>query len=472
MGQGDDILQLAAHAQVSRMRDGSLRAADLMQATLARIEAVNGDVTAIVSLRNADDLMSEARAADAAPNKGALHGLPVAVKDLSDVAGLPTTRGSPAFAGQIATQDAAHVARMRAAGAIIIGKTNTPEFGLGSHTFNPVHGATCNPYDRAVSAGGSSGGAAVALACRMLSLADGSDMMGSLRNPAGWNNVYGFRPSWGRVQDNPRGDTVLHTLSTAGPMARCPADLSLLLEVMAGPHPGRPFGLAPTSFTAAPADISGKRIGWLADWGGAWAMEPGIQELCLKALGVFEAAGCHVAPVAAPFARDALWQSWTALRSWSVGTELNALMENPATRAQLKDTAIWEIAQSQALSPHQIHAASVIRSDWYTHAASLFETYDALVAPTAQVWPFAMGKAYPTCIAGRNMDTYHRWMEVMIPASLIGLPALAVPAGFGPQGLPMGMQLIGRHGDDQGLLTLAEAYHQATHWPQQCPPPM
>ncbi len=466
----NDLLEKDATALVAEMADGTLSAEALMQATLARIEAVNGDVNAIVSLRDPETLLAEARAADQAPDRGALHGLTVAVKDLANVAGIVTSEGSPAFADRVAAADDLHVARMRAAGAIFIGKTNAPEFGLGSHTFNPVFGATRNPYGPDVTCGGSSGGAAVALATRMVAIADGSDMMGSLRNPAGWNNVYGFRPTWGRVPPEPAGDAYLHQISTNGPMARSPADIALLLNVMAGPEARQPHGLPGVRFGVEDADIRGKRIGWLGDWGGAWAMEAGILDLCESALEVFAEAGCEVEPISAPFSRDALWQSWTVLRSWAVSVGLAPLMADPKTRAQLKDTAIWEAERGMALSAAEVQAASEIRSDWFRAAAGLFERYDALAAPTAQVWPFAVDMAYPTEIAGQGMDTYHRWMEVMIPASLIGLPALAVPAGFGPRGLPMGMQIIGRHGDDQGMLTLAHAYHRRTLWPQKHPP--
>ncbi len=461
----DALHELDAGAQAALIAAGKLSVRELMQATLARIEAVNADVNAIVSLRPRDDLLAEAAAMDSAPVSGPLYGLPIAIKDLSDVAGLPTSQGSPLFAGQIAGADSLHVARMRAAGAIFIGKTNTPEFGLGSHTFNPVHGATVNACDPAVSAGGSSGGAAVALACRMLALADGSDMMGSLRNPAGWNNVYGFRPGWGRVPATPVGDIFLHQLSTNGPMARCPSDLALLLEVMAGPDPKQPGSMAAEWFSAPGADVAGKRIGWLADWGGAFAMEKGILELSEEALKVFAGLGCQVEPVSPPFSREALWQSWTCLRSWAVAADLMPVFEDSSTRGQLKEDAIWEIEQGASLTAMQVHAASVIRSQWFRAAVDLFESYDALVLPTAQVWPFPVEWTAPKEIAGQAMDTYHRWMEVVIPASLIGLPALAVPAGFGGNGLPMGLQLIGRRGDEAGLLHLAEVYHQATRWP-------
>ncbi|RKT34360.1 amidase [Roseovarius halotolerans] len=466
----DEVLTLSARAQAARIAGGELSAEALMRATLERVREVNGALNAIVSLRDEADLLEEARRADAEPARGALHGLPVAVKDLSNVAGLPTSKGSPALAGQIAASDDLHVARMRAAGAIVIGKTNTPEFGLGSHTFNPVHGVTCNPYEKTRSCGGSSGGAAVALAARMLSIADGSDMMGSLRNPAGWNNVYGMRPSWGLVPGEPAGDTFLHQLSTLGPMARDPGDLALLLGVMAGPDARQAHGVAAPDLTPDPAaKIAGRRIGWLGDWGGAFAMEAGIMDLGRAACAVFEELGCVVEDVAPPFSRDALWESWTALRSWSVACNLSPLLESPETRDRLKPDAIWEIERGRAMSGLDVHRASVIRSQWFTRAAELFDRYDALVMPTAQVWPFPLEWAWPREIAGQAMDSYHRWMEVVVPASLAGLPALAVPAGFGVGGLPMGVQLIGRRGADRGLLDLGQAYHEATRWPERNP---
>lgn len=461
-----DITALEAGDLAAMLARKEIGVQELMRATLDRVAASNGVVNAIVDLRDEETLMKEAQAADNAPMRGALHGLPVAVKDLANVEGLPTSQGSPLFAGQVAQKDDLHVARMRAAGAIFIGKTNTPEFGLGSHTFNPVHGVTVNPYGADRSCGGSSGGAAVALACGMLSLADGSDMMGSLRNPAGWCNVYGMRPSWSLVPSEPRADTFLHQLSTNGPMARSPRDMARLLAVMAGPDPRQPNGAAVPDLSDIRPKAKGARIGWLGDWGGAWPFEAGILDLSEDALRVFEGLGATIEPVAAPFSRDALWQSWVTLRNWTVSTNLAPLLGS----GRLKPEAVWEVEQGQRLSALDVHKASVTRSGWFAAAARLFDQYDALVLPTAQVWPFPADWTYPKDIAGQQMDTYHRWMEVVVPASLAGLPAVAVPAGFGENGLPMGIQLIGRRGDDARLLELAQAYHEATLWPTKRPP--
>ncbi len=454
-----DPTALSAGTLSSALAAGELSAAALMEATLARIDAVNPALNAIVSLRPRAELMAEAEAADTAPRRGWLHGIPVAVKDLADTAGLRTTYGSPLFADHVPEADDPFVARLRAAGAIIIGKTNTPEWGLGSHSFNPVNGTTLNAFDPARSAGGSSGGAAVALAARMLSVADGSDMMGSLRNPAAWNDVYGLRPSWGLVPGKPDGDLFLHQLATDGPMARNPRDLAGLLDVMAGPHPLQPLSRAAQGrFTdALEAPFEGARIGWIGDWAGHYPLEDGVSTSCETALDRFEAAGCRVEPVVPEFDAAALWQSWLTLRGFAVSNKLAAIHADPARRAQLKPEAIWEVEQGLGLSARDVHLASVVRSDWYRALMDLFARYDALALPSAQCFAFPAASRWPETLAGRAMDTYHRWMEIVVPASLVGVPAISVPAGFDARGLAMGVQLIGPPGGDAGLLRLAEA---------------
>jgi len=288
---------------VTQLRSGALSAVQVMQETLDRIDAVNPQLNAIVALRDRDVLMAEAAAADQAKSRGALHGLPMAIKDLANVKGIASTQGSPMFRDFVPQQDELFVARLRAAGAIFIGKTNTPEFGLGSHTFNPVYGATRNPFDTDRSCGGSSGGAAVALSAGLVALADGSDMMGSLRNPAGWNNVYGFRPTWGMVPSEPTGDLFLHQLATAGPMARSPEDLALLLDVMSGPDPRQPLSRSRETMLPLP-EPAPMRIGWLGDWGGAFPMEPGVLETSEKALAHLRNLGHRVETVPAPFSAE------------------------------------------------------------------------------------------------------------------------------------------------------------------------
>ncbi|MEM5541985.1 amidase [Sulfitobacter sp. AS92] len=462
-----DLLDWDASDLSEALAARRISAVELMQATLARIEAVNGEVNAIVSLRDHDTLLAEAQAADASPRKGWLHGIPMAIKDLADAEGLPTSQGSPLFGLEPATRDHPAVARLRAAGAIFIGKTNTPEFGLGSHTFNPVHGATRNPYDLSRSAGGSSGGAAAALAARLVAVADGSDMMGSLRNPAGWNNVYGMRPTWGTVPSDDGGDLFLHQLSTLGPMARSPRDLAALLDVMRGADPRQPLTHSgPDTAPEIDAALPAQRVGWLGDWGGAFPCEPGIIDLSEAALTRLTGLGHEVTPITAPFDADAMWESWITLRSFAVAASLGAIYDDPARRGGLKPAAQWEVARGQGFSAADIQRASSIRSDWFRAAHALFEKVDVLVLPSAQVWPFDVEQVHPTEINGQPMDTYHRWMQVVVPASLIGLPVVNIPAGFDQRGLPLGLQLIGKRGSDAQLLQLAQGWHKATGYPQ------
>ena len=445
---------------------------EVMAAVLDRVDAQNGAVNAVVSLRGREALMAEAKAADDAPAAGWLHGIPMAIKDLCATKGLRTTWGSPLFKDFVPTTDDLLAARMRGAGAIFIGKTNTPEWGHGSHSFNPVFGVTRNPYDLSRTAGGSSGGAAAALATGMVAVADGSDMMGSLRNPAGFCNVYGFRPSWGLVPGDAEGDTHLATLATEGPMARNVEDLARLLAVQAGVNPEVPFGRAPDDFAAAlqGASLKGKRIAWAADWGGAYATEPGILDLCEDALHLMQDMGAIVEPIAPPFPAEKLWTAWTTLRAMLNAGGFKPIYDDPARRAQLKPETLWEIEQGRTLTAAAVYEASTIRSRYYAHMARLFTRFDAIALPTAQVWPFPVEWRWPQSINGRAMDTYHRWMEVVIPVSLIGLPALSVPVGFGPQGLPMGLQLAGPVGADAAILAMGQAWHVATDWPGKRPP--
>ena len=450
-----------------------LSSLDLMKATIGRIWDVNDEVNAIVSLREEQELLEDAAAADSIPvdKRGALHGIPIAIKDLANAKGILTTEGSPIYSNRIAEQDDLIVERIREAGAIIIGKTNTPEFGLGSHTYNTIFGTTLNPYDLTRSAGGSSGGAAVSLATGMLSIADGSDMMGSLRNPAAWNNVYGMRPSWGLVPSDPDGDLFLHSLATSGPMARNPKDIALLLSVISGEHPKVPNSFCnPDLLPVKVADMRGKRVGWLGDWNGNLKFENGLFAASENAVSQFEAVGATVDLVTPEFAGEHLWQSWTMLRSWILASSHQHFLDDPVFSNQLKPAVLWEIENGKSLSAQDVNFASKLRSDWFLRAADLFETYDFLVLPSTQTWPFETDKPHPTEIDGMKMDTYHRWMEVVIPAGLLGLPVVNVPAGFGENGLPFGLQLIGPKKSDNTLIEIAQAWHEIKNWPDSRPP--
>ncbi|HUH95239.1 MAG TPA: amidase [Casimicrobiaceae bacterium] len=468
-----DLLDQPAHALSEAIRRRELSCRELMRATLERIAAVNPRHNAIVSLREPDALLREADARDTQLERGAtrsesigwLHGLPQAIKDTAHTAGLRTTLGSRVLRNFVPAQDGLLVQRMKAAGCIVIGKTNVPEFGLGSHTFNEVFGVTGNAYDPSRSAGGSSGGAAVAVATRMLSVADGSDFMGSLRNPAGWNNVFGFRPSRGRVPTWPAEDVWVTQLSTEGPMGRTVRDVALLLDVQAGYDARAPLSLAKESERFADSlarfDAKGVRIGWLGDLGGYLAVEDGVLECCTQALRRLAGCGCAIEPAEAGFAPEEVWEAWLVWRRWLVAARIAPHLSDPANRALIKPEALWEHDQAAHLSGVETYRASAQRSAFYQRMLALLERADFLALPSAQVWPFDAALRWPSSIAGRAMDTYHRWMEVTIYATFAGLPCISVPAGFGGAGLPMGLQLIGRPRDDAGVLGLARVYEQA-----------
>ncbi|MEO7115333.1 MAG: amidase [Caldimonas sp.] len=467
------LTDLPAHELAAMLARSDISCRELMQATLARIDAVNPLHNAIVSLRDGDALLAEADARDRAiaaepepaEPRSFLFGLPQAIKDMVPTAGLRTTLGSP-LADFVPTVDDLMAARMKAAGCIIVGKTNTPEFGFGSHTFNEVFGVTRNAFDPSKSAGGSSGGAAVALATRMLSVADGSDTMGSLRNPAGWNNVFGFRPSQGRVPSWPAADAFVTHVGTEGPMARNVRDLALLLDVQAGYDPRAPLSLAtePSFADRLENDASSSgtlRIGWLGDLGGYLAMEPGVLATCEQALERLVGAGAVVEPLALGFPPERIWDAWLTLRWWLNRNRIAPLLKQPANRERVKPEALWEHDQGASLTATDVMAASVERTAFYQHVLTLFDRVDCLALPSAQVWPFPVGERWPQQIAGRAMDTYHRWMEVVVIATFAGLPAVSVPAGFSASGLPMGLQLVGRPRGDLELLRAARTYERA-----------
>ena len=448
---------------------------EVMQAYLAHIGRYNPGVNALVALREPEALLAEASQCDrelqAGQSRGWMHGMPQAIKDLAAVAGLRTTQGSTLFAEQVPTQDAISVSRVRASGAIVIGRSNVPEFGLGSHTYNGVYGTTCNAYDHRLCAGGSSGGAGVALAMRMLPVADGSDMMGSLRNPAAFNNVFGLRPSQGRVPYGPANEVFVSQLGIEGPMGRTVEDVAQLLQTQAGFDLRAPLSQDHYAPQAALArDFKGTRIGWLGDYDGYLPFEPGVMSLCEQALKDLAYLGCEVETCRPQYSMERLWQCWLTLRHWQVAGNLGAIYADPARREHLKPEAQWEVEGGLALSGQQVFAASVARSEWYRALLALFERYDYLLLPSAQVFPFDAQLAWPRHIAGQAMDTYHRWMEVVIGATLAGLPAMSIPVGFSPQGLPMGLQIIGKPQADHAVLQLAYAHEQATGWVSQRPP--
>ncbi|WHZ10375.1 MAG: amidase family protein [Burkholderiaceae bacterium] len=467
-----DITELSANDLSRAIHARELSCRDTMQAYLTRIAAVNPRFNAIVSLQPPELLLREADLRDAqlarGESMGWMHGMPQAIKDLSNSAGIPTTLGSPLMRRFVPREDGLMARRMKAAGCIVLGKTNSPEFGLGSHTFNEVFGVTRNAYDPSRSAGGSSGGAAVALAQRLLPVADGSDFMGSLRNPAAWNNVFGMRPSQGRVPMAPAPDVWIAQLGTEGPMGRSVRDLALLLSVQAGHDPSAPLSIAQSAEQfRAPLDFDpkGRKIAWLGDLGGHLAMEPGILPVCEQALARLSDQGCVVEPASLPVAPDAVWQTWLVWRRALIASRIAPFLLDAKNRARIKPEALWEYDQARSLTGAELLHASAERTAFYQAMRGLFERYDFLALPTAQVWPFDAALRWPQQIDTGSkvvaMDTYHRWMEVVIYATLAGLPCISVPAGFSAAGLPMGLQLIGRPQADLELLRLAASYEQA-----------
>ncbi|ARP83073.1 amidase [Bordetella genomosp. 8] len=465
---GNEIVDLSAIELSAAIHRRAVSCIEVMAAYLSQIDRINPRVNAIVGRMDAEQALRVAADADAELAKGRsrgwMHGFPQAPKDTASVAGMVSTRGSRIYRDAVTQVDGLAISRMRAAGSIFIGRTNAPEFGLGSHTYNAVYGATGNAYDPSRCAGGSSGGAAVALATHMLPVADGGDMMGSLRNPAGYNNVFGMRPSFGRVPGAPADDVFFDQLSTSGPMARSVAELSMLLSIQAGADPRAPFSIRqdPSVFTQPlHRDCQGLRIGWLGDFDGYLATEPGVLDLCERALGTLRDIGCSVEAARVDFAMDRLWKAWTTLRSYQIAGERRQDYDHAAHRDLLKPEMIWEVESGRALSAADVYDATVARSAWFQQFTRLFDTYDFLVLPTAQVFPFDIASDWPHSIDGRTMDTYHRWMEVVIPVSMAGVPALNVPAGFSATGLPMGLQLIGPPLGDMAVLQLGHAYEQA-----------
>ena len=446
-------------------------AREVLAAHLDQIERLNPAVNAVVTLA-AEQATAAAAAADERAAAGAdlpaLHGLPVAHKDLHETAGLRTTYGSPLRANYVPAEDALVIERMRQAGVITIGKTNVPEFGAGSHTFNPLFGATRNPYDRSKSAGGSSGGTAAALACGMHTIGDGSDMGGSLRNPASFNNVVGFRPSPGRVPGWP-ALMAWGTMGVSGPMARTVADTALLLSVLAGPDPRSPIALeTPGSRFAEPleSDPRGLRVAFSPDLGGAVPVEPEVAAATTAAALVFADLGARVTDASPDFTgADEVFRT---LRAWNFEATFGGLEEQSpgAFKATLRDN----IAQGRALSGRDLARAEQLHTTLFQRVRQFFTHYDILLLPVSQVLPFDVDLEYPTEINGVPMTDYLDWMASAYLISATGCPALSVPAAFSQGGLPIGVQLVGPHHGDFAVLQAGHAFEQATQVAGRRPP--
>ena len=437
-------------------------AVEVVTAFLERIDAVNPRVNAIVTLVPERALADAAAADRAGTPLGPLHGLPIAIKDLVDTAGIRTTYGSPLYADHVPDADAWLVRRLRNAGAIVVGKTNTPEFGAGSQTFNPVFGVTRNPYDLTRTAGGSSGGAAAAVAAGMLPFADGSDLGGSLRNPASFCNVVGLRPTPGRVPDPERGD-LWEPLTVVGPVARTVADAALLLGALAEPL-SAPLARGEWTPPDLAADRHGKRIAWSRNLGGL-PVDPAVTTALEQMRPVLAELGCEVVEAEPDLtAADEVFHVLRALGFVGQHGE-----EVRAHRDAVKETIVWNVEQGLALDPARIARAQSMRSELFRHTAAFLERYDALALPASLVPPFPAEQEWVDEIAGVRLATYLDWMRACTRISVTAHPAISIPFAFTPDGLPVGLQLVGRYGDERGLLELAAGIEAAAGASQQRP---
>ncbi len=460
-----DLCFLTACELSQNIRAKQISAVEVMQAHIAQIDRVNPQVNAIVTY-HPERALAQAREADAALARGEpvgpLHGIPVAHKDLTDTAGVRTTYGSPIYADHIPDRDAIIVERLKQAGAISVGKTNTPEFGAGSQTFNEVFGATLNPYDLTKTCGGSSGGAAVALACGMLPIADGSDLGGSLRNPANFCNVVGLRPAIGRVPVYP-APMPWSQLSVQGPMARTVQDAALMLSAIAGPDPRSPIGIEQPGASFNPLDnplersFAGVRVAWGGDMNGL-PFDPRITSVIESRRAVFQDIGCVVEDACPDFAgaNDA----FMTMRALGMAASRAAMLKTH--RHLLKDTVIWNIEQGLRLTAAEISDAETKRAALFDRMRRFMQTYEFIIFPVSQRPPFAVSQPYPTEINGIQMQNYIDWMRSCYYITATGHPAISVPCGFTPDGLPVGIQIVGRHRAERVILRLAYAFQEAT----------
>jgi amidase len=466
----DELNFMTARELVRRIQNREVSAVEVLLAHLEQIDRVNPVVNAIVTLLP-ERARAAARAADAAlargDDVGPLHGLPIAHKDTLATKGIRTTQGSPIYVDAVPEENALIVERIQRAGAIPIGKTNVPEFGAGSQTFNTVFGTTLNPYDLSKTPGGSSGGAAAALAAGMHPIADGSDLGGSLRNPGGYCNVVGFRPSPGRVP-NINTNSAWFDMTVNGPLARTVGDVALMMSVIAGPDLRSPITLEdPGAIFARPLgrDFQGTRVAWSRDLGGL-PVDPHTTAVLESQRGVFADLGIDL--VEAEPDLSGADEVFHIFRAWDFELSYGDLLDNH--RDQLKDTVIWNVEQGLAVTGPEISRAARVRSEIYRRVHDFFGEYEFLLLPVSQVPPFPADIPYPIEINGTPMATYIEWMRTCSRITVIGHPAISVPAGFTAEGLPVGLQILGRPRDDWGVLQLAHAFEGVTnHWRRRPP---
>jgi amidase len=446
---------------------------EVMRAVLERVDAVNPKLNALVTLER-ESALKTARMATAALKKkggklGPLHGVPVTIKDLTHTKGIRTTWGSKVFEHHVPTEDSLIVERLKAAGAIILGKTNTPEFGAGGNTFNAVFGATRNPWNPALTCGGSSGGAAVALATGMGPIAQGSDTGGSLRTPAAFCGVVGFRTSPGLVPYYPK---ILgwDSIGVTGPMARTVADTALMLSVVAGPDDRSPisYDVDTAAFTRAvkSPSVKGWRVAWTPDLNGLIPVDPEVARVAEASTRVFRSLGARVESACCDFSE---------VNDIVLGTRGLSMVANhadklPAWKEQMQKGLVWNIEQGLTLSPEDIARAEVLRTTLWHRVRAFMETRELLLLPTVAVPPFPVEQPYPTEINGKPLDNYTQWFFLTYGITVTGLPVISVPCGFTKSGLPVGLQIVGRRRQEAMVLRAAAAFEAAAPWADTIPP--
>ena len=454
-----DLCFTPARELALMLRKKKLSATELMRTFIARIERVNPKVNAIVTFLP-EQALKAAQALDRKKTlEGALAGLPIAYKDLVPTKGVRTTFGSLIYENHAPQEDHVIVERLGAAGAILIGKTNTPEFGAGSQTFNKLFGVTRNPYDLSKTAGGSSGGAGAAVAAGMLPFADGSDLAASLRNPGNYCNVVGLRPTPGRVPGWPAANS-WDTLSVIGPMGRTVEDCAFLLSAMAGPDPRAPTSILESgSAFSRPLkrDFKKARVAWSRDLGGL-PMDTRVTSLLAGQKRVLEGLGCTVEQAEPDF--GGATEAFEALRAVSFLGRFGPLLKEH--RDKLKDTVLWNIEQGMKLTPEKIARAAQLRTTLFHRMRAFLERYEFLVCPVNQLPPFPAELEWPREIDGTKLENYLDWMKSCYYITITSHPAISVPAGFTPEGLPVGLQIVGRYRDDFGVLQLAQAFEAST----------
>tara|TARA_B100001175_G_scaffold316251_1_gene329695 strand:- start:747 stop:2138 length:1392 start_codon:yes stop_codon:yes gene_type:complete len=440
---------------INKLENNNLTIHEIMKIFYNKIDEKNDEINAIISKLSYHGLdkqlnLSEKRRME---NKrlSPLDGLPIAIKDLEETQGILTTSGSKVFQNNIPKIDSQMVHNLKKSGCIIIGKTNVPEFGIGSQTYNTIFGSTKNPFDTKLTSGGSSGGAAAAVSAGMIPFADGSDMMGSLRNPASFCSVFGYRPTPGLIPSKVTSK-IFPKLSTLGPIGKTTKCLTYLLDAQVGNFF---FKKNKNNLFSELVDNLPKKqikIAWLGNFNGSYLYENEIKEICEDFLKNLESHQFKIEDLPLKFNSQIIWESWINLRSLSLKNDLYEIFKDKNKVTFLKPEIIWEIERALTLSSINYEQAIYKRTKWKKYTDLLFKRFDFLALPSTQVFPFLAKVKYPSEINGKNLDTYHRWMEVVVPASLIGLPTISIPCGFNTKGLPIGIQLIGKYGNDKEVL--------------------